>query len=378
MTVLPDGIAVRAGKLPAPAGDASPTRTGAAGGVLIVGNFLHSATGTFGVCEGLAAELSTAGWDVVTTSGRPRRLARLADMLTTIWRERERYAVAQVDVYSGSAFYWAEASCWLLRRIGRPYILTLHGGALPAFAARHPDRVARLLNSAAVVTTPSGYLVAELSHYRRDMILQPNPIAAAQYPFRVRRTPEPRLLWVRAFHQIYNPIMALRVVASLQHDYPGVHLTMVGPDRGDGTREKTIAAAAELGIAGRVTLPGAVAKSSLPEVFAGHDIFLNTTNVDNTPVTVVEAMACGMCVITTSVGGVPYLVRHEEDALLVDANDAEGMSAAVRRVLNTPDVAERLSLGARQNALGRDWSILLPRWERLLNDVSARREGGMD
>ncbi|MEO8075731.1 MAG: glycosyltransferase family 4 protein [Acidobacteriota bacterium] len=380
MTLRPDAMAMRAGELPAVSDDTRHrvARNETAGRVLIVGNFLHSATGTFGVCEGLAAELAAAGWDVVTTSGRPRRVARLADMLTTIWRERGRYAVAQVDVYSGSAFYWAEASCWLLRRIGRPYILTLHGGALPEFAARHPERVTRLLNSAAAVTTPSGYLVEALSRYRRNLILQPNPIAAAQYPFRVRRAPEPRLLWVRAFHRIYNPVMAVRVVASLQHDYPGVRLTMVGPDRGDGTREKTLAAAAELGVETRVAFPGAVAKSRLPEVFAEHDIFLNTTNVDNTPVTVVEAMACGMSVISTSVGGVPYLVRHEEDALLVEPDDADGMSAAVRRVMNTPDLAEKLSLGARQNALSRDWSILLPRWERLLNDVAAGREGGMD
>jgi glycosyltransferase involved in cell wall biosynthesis len=344
--------------------------------VLIVGNFLHATTGTFGVCEGLALQLADAGWHVVTTSHRPERLWRLADMLTTIWRRRGEYEVAQVDVYSGSAFFWAEAACWLLRRLHRPYVLTLHGGALPAFARRHPGRVTRLLASAAAVTSPSGYLSAALAPYRQDLILQPNPLTVAQYPFRMRRQPAPRLIWVRAFHKIYNPIMAVQAVALLKPDFPDIHLTLVGPDRGDGTREKTVRAVRELGLEQHVEFRGPVLKSNLPETFAEGDIFLNTSNVDNTPVSVVEALASGLCVVSTSVGGIPYLLHDGQDALLVQPDDALAMSEAIRQIITTPSLAERLSTEGRKNALSRDWSILLPQWEQLLNRISGRGEAG--
>jgi glycosyltransferase involved in cell wall biosynthesis len=99
------------------------------------------------------------------------------------------------------------------------------------------------------------------------------------------------------------------------------------------------------------------------------DIFLNTTNVDNTPVSVLEALACGLCVVSTDVGGIPYLLEHEEDALLVPPDDAEAMAAAVRRVLTEPGLAERLSRNARKKAEGFDWSVVLPQWERLLLEV---------
>lgn len=348
-----------------------PAERSAGDAVLIVGNFLHAATGTFGVCEELATQLAAANWRVLTTSHYRPRLVRLADMLWTVWARRASYAVAQVDVYSGPSFIWAEAVCWLLRRLHKPYVLTLHGGALPEFAATRAPRVRRLLASAAAVTTPSGYLSAAMAPYRDDLVVQPNPIAAARYHFRPRRELLPRLLWVRGFHTMYNPVLALRVVAELRDQWPGIRLVMVGPDRGDGAYGRTVQAARELGVTDCVEFRGAVAKWDLPAVFAEGDIFLNTTNVDNTPVTVVEALASGLCVVSTSVGGIPYLLHDGRDALLVPAGDLPAMTAAVRRLLTTPALAEQLSAAGRQNAVARDWSALLPRWEHLLRQAAA-------
>lgn len=351
----------------------SATSRPTADSVIIVGNFLHAATGTFGVCEELAANLAKSGWHVTTTSPYWPRVQRLADMLWTVVSRRRHYAVAQVDVYSGPSFRWAQLVCWLLRRLGCRYILTLHGGALPEYAAAHPGRMAALLESAAAVTTPSGFLRDAMAAYRRDIVVLPNPLATANYRFRLRQATTPRLLWVRGFHAMYNPGMALEVVRRLRAEFPDVRLSMVGPDRGDGSREATEAAAHTLGVADCVEFTGAVPKWDLPAVFETGDIFLNTTNVDNTPVTVVEALASGLCVVSTSVGGIPHLLTDDVDALLVPAGDATAMTAAVRRLLTSPDLAGRLSSAARENALARDWAVVLPRWERLLSDVAAGR-----
>jgi glycosyltransferase involved in cell wall biosynthesis len=339
-------------------------------GILLVGNFLSGAGFTRGVCEDLAERLTEAGWSVITTSHKPARLPRLADMVVTAWRRRHEYAVAQVDVYSGPSFLWAEAVCWVLRRAGKPYVLTLHGGALPAFARRWPGRVRRLLRSAAAVTTPSRYLWEQMRLYRPELRLLPNPLDIGRYPFAPRQRPQPRLVWLRAFHRIYNPTLAPRVVALLAREFPNVHLTMVGPDKGDGSLQATQHLAVELGVAGRIAWLGGVLKADVPVWLSQGDIFLNTTNVDNTPVSVLEALASGLCVVSTDVGGIPYLLEHEEDALLVPPDDPEAMAAAVRRVLTEPGLAERLSRNARKKAEGFDWSVVLPQWEKLLLEVS--------
>src|SRR5262249_26939923 len=151
----------------------------------------------------IAVRLRSTGWQVITTTSRVGRVARLADMVRTIYARRRDYEVAQVDVYSGHAFIWAEVVCAALRSLGKPFVLTLHAGRLPEFAARFPRRVQRLLQSAHVVTTPSSYLSIEMAAYRSDLRVLPNGLDISAYPFRERRNPGPRLIWLRSFHRIY-------------------------------------------------------------------------------------------------------------------------------------------------------------------------------
>lgn len=335
--------------------------------VLLVGNFLSATLGTRGVSEDLADALRGAGWSVLTTSPHPGRLARVGDMLRTVWQQRRAYQVAHVEVYSGAAFYWAELVCALLRSLGKPFLLTLHGGNLPNFARRWPGRVRRLLQSAVAVTAPSRYLFEQMQPYRADLRLLPNALHLANYPYRHRERPQPKLIWLRAFHQIYNPTLAPQVLALLQDEFPDIELCMLGPDKGDGSLQATQAAARELGVSDRLQFPGAVPKAELPQWLDRADIFLNTTNIDNTPVSVIEALACGLCVVSTNVGGLPYLLTDEQTALLVPPNDAAQLAAAIRRTIHDDGLGGWLSQHARRQAETWDWPRVLPEWEKLLS-----------
>lgn len=343
--------------------------------VLLIGNFLSAEGGNRAVCEELAERLARAGWRVTCTSHVRNRLLRLGDMLRTVFMERSDYAVAQVDVFSGPSFLWAELACWLLRRLGRPYVVTLHGGNLPAFAGRRPRRVARLLSSARAATAPSRYLVEAMRPYRADILELPNAVDLACYEFKLRQHCEPRLIWLRAFHRIYRPQMAVRAAALVRRQAPEVTLTMVGPDKGDGSLEETRQLAVALGIADRVTFVPGVPKAEVPRWLQRGDIFLNTSQTDNAPVSVVEAMACGLCVASTDAGGLRHLLDSGQDGLLVPSEDAEAMAEAVLRILQDQTLAQRLSGSARRKVERMDWSVILPRWEALLRDVTERTAG---
>ena len=336
--------------------------------VLLVGNFLSAALVYGSVGEDLARRLTARGWSVEMTSRRVGRAARLLDMVGTVLARRNRYEVAHVDVFSGPAFLWAEAVCFALRRVGKPYALTLRGGDLPAFARRRPGRIRRLLGSARTVTSPSRYLLEQMRPYRADIRLLTNPLDVGGYQFTLRSKPGPRLVWLRAFHDIYNPSLVPAVIAQLG-EIPDLRCSMVGPDKGDGSLQRAQQRADALGVRGRMTFPGPVPKTAVGQTLNGGDIFLNTSNIDNTPTSVLEAMACGLCVVSTNVGGIPYLLDDGADALLVPPDDPVAMAAAVRRLLHEPGLAPRLSEQGRRKVETFDWSHLLPRWEELFQEL---------
>ena len=104
----------------------------------------------------------------------------------------------------------------------------------------------------------------------------------------------------------------------------------------------------------------------IPSSVQHNSVFLNTADADNAPVSVLEAMAAGLCVVSTDAGGIRHLVDDGENALVVPRDDAGTMAAAVERLLAEPGLASRLSRSARSKAETFDWSRVLPRWEELL------------
>jgi glycosyltransferase involved in cell wall biosynthesis len=337
--------------------------------ILVIGNFLSQSVGTRGVCEDLVVRLEAGGWNVLSVSRHPQPHRRIWDMVFTAWSKRHQYEIAQVDVFSGRAFLWAEAVTKTLSVLNKPFVLTLRGGNLPIFAKKWQRRMRNLLKNASAVTVPSSYLLHSLSSFGKDLVLLPNPIELDAYRFIERQKPSTKLIWLRSFHSVYNPSLGPKVVSVLKHDYPELTLTMGGPDKKDGSLEATQREARALGIEDRIVLPGRISKQDIPEWLQEGDIFLNTTNVDNTPVSVLEAMACGLCVVSTNVGGIPYLLEHERDALLVPPDNPEVMAASIRRILTEPGLSSRLSRNARAKAERFDWNVILPQWEELLKTV---------
>jgi glycosyltransferase involved in cell wall biosynthesis len=321
----------------------------------------------------LAEKLEGNGFNSIVTSRARFRVVRVAEMLVTAWLQRGAYDLAHVDVYSGAAFRWAEWVTVLLRTMKKPVIMTLHGGNLAAFARAHPRRVARLLSMADAVTTPSRYLADAVHEIRDDIEVIPNPIETGAYTYAERSHPAPRLVWLRSFHRIYDPVLAIRVLARLAADRSDARLTMIGPDK-DGSLAGARAEAVSLGVSQRVTFVGGVPKSDVPRLLAECDIFLNTSTIDNTPVSVIEAMATGLLVVSTSVGGVPYLIDSGHDGILVRPGDADAMAGAVRRYLEQPSFAARVSRNARAKAEKFSWNEVLPRWERLLTRIASTND----
>lgn len=335
----------------------------------MIGSYLPSPKYNKNIWHFLAERLRSSGWYVITISSQEKQILRLIDMFLSVMKHRNKYDIAQIDVFSGKAFIYAYTCSILLHRLKKPIVLTLHGGGLPDFCARFPNHIRRLLNRANVVVTPSPYLQKSLGQFRSDIRLIPNPIDLSEAIFRLRIDIKPTMIWVRAFHEIYNPSLLARVLHQLNEEFPDLQCFMLGPDKGDGSLQEMLSTAHTLGVDTKIIIVGPISHSEIPFWLDKADIFINTTNYDTAPRSVLEAMANGLCVVSTNVGGIPYIIHNQENGLLVSPNDHYAMAAAVRKILLDTTLAQRISSGARNTAEKANWSIILPQWEELFQEV---------
>jgi glycosyltransferase involved in cell wall biosynthesis len=319
--------------------------------------------------EVLGELLLRSGYEVLLTSRFLNRGLRLGDMASSLLRWARRVDVVVVMVFSGLGFGAADVPSWIAKRLHKPVVLALHGGNLPAFAGRHPTWSRRVLSRGKVLVVPSEYLAATMGRLGFEARVIPNILPMESYPFRERRSAAPRLLWMRTFHDIYQPEMAIDVLRLLHSSHPTAHLTMAGQDKGKFEDVRRLAQVHGLG--GRVTFPGFLDAPGKQRAFESHDIFINTSRVDNMPVSLAEAAAAGLPVVTTAVGGIPYTFRHERSALLVTDGDAAAMARAVERLVLLPDLAATLSRNGRMVAESCSRTQVRSEWEKLFEEILA-------
>jgi glycosyltransferase involved in cell wall biosynthesis len=168
---------------------------------------------------------------------------------------------------------------------------------------------------------------------------------------------------------VYNTVLAVKVLKKLSIDYPDVHLTMIGPDKGDGSLQLVMQKAQSLGVYERLTIIPGLSHDAIAGWMNQADIFLNTTNYDVAPRSVLEAMANGLCIVSTNVGGMPWLVADRLEGLLVPPDDPEAMTAAVVRILEDPKLAACLNAAARRKAESLDWPAIIPIWNTNLRSL---------
>ncbi|SCY40178.1 glycosyltransferase family 4 protein [Flavobacterium caeni] len=331
--------------------------------ILYIGNKLTNHGYTATNIETLGPLLANEGIAVRYASSVKSKPLRLLDMIVKTLRHGFWSHYILIDTYSTSNFWYAFAVSQLARMMRRKYIPILHGGELPRRLERNPKLCRAIFGHAHINVAPSRYLETAFSAAGFNVVHIPNTIETKNYTFQKRRQVAPSLFWVRSFSPIYNPEMALAVFAKLRTTYPEAALCMVGPDK-EGHLEKVKRSAKNQGLP--VQFTGRLSKSEWTKLSASFDVFINTTHFDNMPVSVIEAMALGMPIVSTNVGGIPFLLEHEQTALLVGDADTDAMVNAIKRLLSEPDLVARLTQNAAVVASGFDFEQVKHQWAEVL------------
>jgi len=338
--------------------------------LLYVGNALSKHGYTPTSIETLSAQLRE-DYDVMVTSDKKNQLFRLLDMFISVVAHRNKVDCVLIDTYSTKNFYFALMVSLLARLFKIPYFTYLHGGDLPKRLDRAPLSSSWVFKNALVNIAPSHYMQEAFTRHGYKVTFIPNNIDLSMYENKLRENISPSLLYVRSFSSVYNPQMAIKAFVMLKEKYPKATMCMVGPDK-DGTLQTCKELTSELGISEAVTFPGKLEKKDWLALSSKYDIFVNPTNFDNQPVSIIEAMALGFPIVSTNVGGLPFLIEDEVDGLLVDKDDSVAMFEKVQRLLQDKEYAKKLSLNARKKAESFDWLNVQKLWKKVLNKVEKR------
>jgi glycosyltransferase involved in cell wall biosynthesis len=330
---------------------------------LYIGNKLsrHGVTPT--TIETLGPLLEHEGFRVKYSSSKKNQWLRLISMLWSVFQYRKADCVL-IDTYSTTNFWYAFLTSQLCRLLRLKYIPILHGGNLPFRLKTNPKMCKMIFGYSFMNVAPSLFLINEFkAEGYNNLIHIPNAIELDKYPYLKREKAVPNLLWVRSFAKIYNPIMAVEVFASLKKKYPEASLCMVGPDK-DGSLSEARQKAKDLNV--EVLFTGKLSKQHWIDISKKYSIFINTTHFDNMPVSVIEAMSLGLAVVSTNVGGIPFLLENEKECLLVSDNDSIEMEKAVIRLIKEPDLFSEINSAARKKTEQFGWHEVKLKWLTIL------------
>ncbi|NNE32696.1 MAG: glycosyltransferase family 4 protein [Winogradskyella sp.] len=330
--------------------------------VLYVGNALSNKGKTITTIESLGDKLKEI-CDIKIASRHSNKFLRMLDMITLVIINRSKADYVLIDTYSTSNYYYAIIISQLSRLLRLKYIPILHGGNLESRLKRNPNLSRLVFKYAHVLVAPSNYLKQTFESYGYNNIIHiPNFIELDYYPFINREIKDIRLLWVRSFSTIYNPELAIKVLEKLKEKRFKASLTMVGPEV-DGSFSEVKKLAKKKGL--NVEFTGQLSKQEWIALSKNHNIFINTTNIDNTPVSVIEAMALGLPIVSTNVGGLPFLINREE-GILIEPNNVTAMVQAVLKLNNNQKFKDIIVSNARRKAETFDWHIIKQKWKSLL------------
>lgn len=104
-----------------------------------------------------------------------------------------------------------------------------------------------------------------------------------------------------------------------------------------------------------------ISKSEAPYWLDKADVFINTTNIDNAPVSTIEAMESGLCVVSTNVGRFSFMLNNNIDSLLVPPNESIIMAEKILLIFRNPRLGSSLTKNAQMKAKQFEWKMIYPK-----------------
>jgi glycosyltransferase involved in cell wall biosynthesis len=277
--------------------------------------------------------------------------------LPSLWRLS---SADVVHVFSGSywSFLLAPVPAMIAGRcFNKRVVLNYHSGEAEDHLSHWGSLVHPWLRLAHELVVPSPYLRMVFAQHGYSARVIHNIVDVTRFQYRERRPLRPRVLSTRNFEAYYRVDLVIQAFARFRREVPDATLTLAGYGSEEGRLRELAAAVGDRSI----RFAGRVDPADMPRLYADHDIFVNASVLDNQPVSILEAFASGLPIVSTAVGDIPYMVRNGETGTLASA-DAGDLAGAITRVWNDPEGARAMARRGKAALSRFTWQTVRENW----------------
>lgn len=272
-----------------------------------------------------------------------------------------------VHVFSASYFSFLLAptpAIYLARYLKKPIILNYHSGEAEDHLRRWPS-ARKALSQVDRLVVPSGYLADVFKQFGLQAQVVSNAVDLGAFRFRRRPAPRPMFLVNRNFEAHYGVDCVLRAFAEIQRQCSEASLTVAG----DGPLRASLHELAEALSLRNIRFVGRVTPERMPALYDEHDLWLNASTVDNMPLSILEAYASGLAVVTTGAGGIPYIVENNRTGMVVKGGDCESLATAALTLVRQPELFFQLVTNGREECKKYTWDMVRQGWESVYAEL---------
>jgi glycosyltransferase involved in cell wall biosynthesis len=294
--------------------------------------------------------------------GRVKGLRALARLLPYLWRllvASGRNDLMHLMANSGWSWHLLAAPALCVARLrGLPVVVNYRGGGAAVFLDRAGWLVRPVMRLSTALIVPSGYLQQVFAGFGMPSQVVPNIVDLQRFRPDAQVAPEPaHLIVTRNLEPVYDNASAIRALALVRQTHPQARLTVAG----SGPELRRLQALVqELGLQAHVHFTGRLDRGEMAALYGQAGVMLNPSLTDNMPNSVLEALASGVPVVSTDVGGVPFLLQEGVTGLLVPPAQPQALAQAVLRLLAEPALRARLVDNGLREAQRYTWLQVAP------------------
>lgn len=292
-----------------------------------------------------------------------RALFRLVPYVLRLWRAAADADVVHVMANSGWAWHlFAMPAIRIAKARGRAVVVNYRGGLAAEFLAGSARSVVSTLSDT-LLAVPSGFLQQVFRRHGVESVIIPNVVDVGCFrppdPPRAPSLAAPHVVIARNLESLYGIDVGLRALAAVAERFGGLRVSIAGSGP---ERDSLESLARDLGLGDRVRFTGRLDVSQMVRLYQSADVVLNPSRADNTPNSILEALACGVPVVSTDVGGIPFLVTHRHSAWLAPPESPQALAEGVCETLENPALRAALVKNGLAIARSCAWPVVREQW----------------